>query len=173
MNVTRHLMRFRTRAVLVSVIGVPIAALCRAAPPTTQPGAGAPETRPAASNDLRDLLGVNPGMKRADLTKLPTMSLRGFVKREGQPPIALLEIAELNRDFLVQAGTEIPITVQGRVTAMGHSELTGLAAPNKPQAAPAPADNSQESQIILRVLKVSSDGVVVETGLQDQTITVR
>jgi hypothetical protein len=142
------------------------------APPAANPAES--ETRPAEAGDLRALLGVNPGLKRADIMRLPTMSLRGFIKPKGQPPMALLEIAELNRNFLVQAGTEIPVTVQGRVNPVGRSELTGLSGPNKTPAAPArPVDATEQSQIILKVVKVSSEGITVEAGLLDQTITVR
>src|SRR5580704_14327914 len=94
--------------------------------------------------DLRALIGVNPvGLKRAEVPRLPTMSLRGFVRPHGQQPLALLEMAELNRIFLVQVGTEIPITVAGRLSPVGRGELTGLA---KAPAAPVRATEGQ-SQI--------------------------
>jgi hypothetical protein len=132
------------------------------------------ESEPKApEEDLRNLIGVNPvGLKRVDVPRMPAMSLRGFIQPRGQPPLALLEIAEMNRVFLVKVGTEIPITVPGRVAPIGRAELSGLNAPNK-TAAPATRSTDGQSQIILKVLKVSSEGVTVEAGLLAQTIVIK
>ena len=125
--------------------------------------------------DLRALIGVNPGsVKRVDVPKLPAMTLRGFAQPRGQPSIALLEIAELNRIFLVHVGTEIPIMVQGRLNPLGHSELTGLSgAKSVDTQVRNGADPSGQSQIILKVLRVTGEGVTVEAGLLAQTIIIR
>ena len=138
-----------------------------AAKPTSESATRAPGA------DLRSLIGVNTGgLKRVEVpAKLPAMTLRGFLQPSGQPAIALLELAELNRIFVVQVGTEIPITIAGHVTAAGHGELTGLGGAVKAEA-PA-VDPSGQTQIILKVLKVSSEGVTVEAGLLAQTIVIR
>jgi hypothetical protein len=133
----------------------------------------ADEPKPSGGGDLRELIGVNPvGLKRVDVPRMPAMSLKGFVRMKGQEPMALLEIAELNRVFLVQVGTEIPITVAGRVAPVGRSELSGLAGASKAPAAQIRQSEGQ-SQIILKVLRVSGEGVTVEAGLLAQTIIIR
>ena len=134
---------------------------------------------PAGSNgigdDLRSLIGVNPGLKRAEIPRLPAMSLRGFVQPHGGPPQALLEISELNRVFLVQEGTEIPITVAGSISPVGRAELTGLGRQRLPAKAPTPQahDAQGQSQIILTVVKISNEGVTVKAGLMAQTMIIR
>ena len=148
------------------------------ADPAKTPGKDAPaenEPRPADGSDLRTLIGVNPvGLKRVEVPRMPAMSLRGFVKTSGQPPLALLEITDLNRVFLVKVGTEIPLTIAGRISPIGRNELTGLGGPGRTPAAPANAgDGREQSQIILKVLKVSGEGVTVEAGLLAQTIVIR
>jgi hypothetical protein len=153
----------------------------QAAPPTTAPSVapkGPVDAKPAATGSsdaesLKQLIGVNPsGLKRADLPKLPVMSLSGFVKPHDGPARALLQIADLNRTFLVEEGTEIPITVAGHISPIGRSELVGL---NQTAAPPAQSNNdaNTQSQIILKVVRVSDEGVTVEAGLIDQTIIVR
>jgi hypothetical protein len=103
---------------------------------------------------------------------LPAMSLRGFIQPRGRTPMALLEIKDLDRQFLVQAGTEIPITVSGRVTPIGRDELSGL--PGQAKATGTAITTSDiQSQIIMKVIKVSSEGVTIETGLMAQSIIVR
>lgn len=138
-------------------------------------GANGSQPQSADGADLRTLIGVNPhGLKRAEVPRLPPMTVRGFVQPHGQPPLALLEIGDSNRTFLVQIGTEIPITVVGRISPVGRSELTGLNAPGKslvPQVRT--ADGQEQSQVILKVIKVSGQGVTVEAGLLSQTIIVR
>jgi len=131
------------------------------------PSAPAPTS---GGDDLRSLIGVNPGLKRAEIPRLPAMSLRGFIQPHGGPPQALLEITELNRVFLVQEGTEIPITVAGRVSPVGRAELTGLGA-GKPAGSESGVD--AQSQIILTVVKVSGEGVTVKAGLMAQTLIIR
>jgi len=127
----------------------------------------------AGGEDLRSLLGVNPvGLKRVDIPRMPALALRGYVEPRGQVPQALLEIAELNRVFLIQVGTEIPITIPGRLSPVGHTELTGLNDAAKP-AADAARQGEGQSQIILKVLKITSQGVTVEAGLLGQTIIIR
>lgn len=140
--------------------------------PASDP-AKAPVPTPAAEvGDLRELIGVNPGIKLVEMPHMPVMSLRGFVQGRGQQPMALLEIKDMDRSFLVQAGTEIPIMVTGRVTPIGHDELGGLQNDGKAPAAPVTATDVQ-SQIILKVVKVSGEGVIIKTGLMAQTIVVR
>ena len=141
--------------------------------PVVKDGPKDSDTKPADGEDLRTLIGVNPvGLKRVDVPRMPAMTLRGFIQPRGQPPLALLEIAELNRVFLVKVGTEIPINVAGRVTPVGRGELSGLNTQNK-QNAPVARTNEGQSQIILKVLKVSGEGVTVEAGLLAQTIIIR
>jgi hypothetical protein len=134
-----------------------------------------PTAPPAVLSDvesLKELIGVSgPGFKGVDLPKLPAMSLSGFVLLPDNTARALLNIEDLNRTFLVQIGTKIPITVQGRVSPIGRSELTGLG--QSPSAA-APADTTNtQSQIILEVVDINDQGVTVKAGLIDQTIVVR
>jgi hypothetical protein len=144
-----------------------------AAVAATAPAADAAPASPAGGgDDLRALIGVNPGLKRAEIPRLPAMSLRGFVQPHGGPPQALLEISELNRVFLVQEGTEIPITVAGRVSPVGRAELTGLGAA-KTGGSDAAADAQGQSQIILTVVKISNEGVTVKAGLMAQTMIIR
>jgi len=127
---------------------------------------------PSEADSLKTLIGVNSsGVRPQDLPKLPAMSLCGFVQPRNGTAWALLRIEDLNRTFLVQQGTEIPVTVQGRVSPIGRSELVGL---GPSAAAPPPAqDNNAQSQIIFKVTRVSDEGVTVEAGLIDQTIVVR
>ena len=86
--------------------------------------------------------------------------------------MALLEIGELNRTFLVQVGTEIPITIAGRISPLGRSELTGLGGAIKASGIRANEGEGQ-SQIVLKVIKVTGEGVTVEAGLLAQTIIIR
>jgi hypothetical protein len=80
----------------------------------------------------------------------------------------------LNRVFLVQKGTEIPVMVQGRLSPLGRNELTGLAGSGDASSAAGRNDNANEqSQIILEVLKVTNEGVTVKAGLLAQTIIIR
>ena len=158
--------------------------------PATAPAAPSPSTIPTATqpvsvpvpsgadpqpgDDLRELIGVRSGLRRVDVQRVPAMSLRGFVQPHGMPPMALLEITDLKRVFLVQVGTEIPYTVSGKVYPLGRNELTGLAGvPSRAPAPPRPADEREQSQVILKVVKVSVEVVTVETGLMSQTIVVR
>jgi len=133
-----------------------------------------PETTAAggSGDDLRSLIGVNPGLKRAEIPRLPVMSVRGFIQQQGRPTLALLEISELNRVFLVAEGTKIPITVAGRVTPVGRAELTGLGTA-KPTGPETGTDAQSQSQIILTVEKVTSEGVTVNAGLLAQTMIIR
>ena len=129
------------------------------------------EPQPQAGTDLRSLIGVNAGgAKRTEGPRLPVMSLRGFVKPHGQSPLALIEIAEFNRTFLVQVGSEIPITIASRLLSAGREELTGLSGSSK--SGPARSADSQ-SQIILKVTKVNSEGVTVEAEQLGQVLIIR
>ena len=171
-------------ALLTALFALPLAAAepAEAPKPPADPPAPLAATPPAAaparqadSADLRTLIGVNPvGLKRVDIPRMPTMSLRGFVQPHGGLAVALLEIAELNRIFLVQVGTEIPILVPGRISPVGRAELTGLISPGKfPTTQPRSPEGKEQSQIVLKVLKVSNEGVLVEAGLLGQTIIIR
>lgn len=132
-----------------------------------------PEPSATGGSDLRALIGVNPvGLKRTEVPRLPAMTLRGFIQPQGHPASALLEISELNRVFVVQVGTEIPITVAGRINPVGRGELTGLNGAQRP-AQPQGNANDGQSQVILKVLKITSEGVTVEAGLLAQTIIIR
>jgi hypothetical protein len=141
--------------------------------PTTQPSfqpviAGGPSD----AEDLRQLIGVRgPGIAPVELPKLPAMSLRGFVKTADGSSFALLEVTDLNRVFLVKKGTEIPITVQGRISPIDQSELTGLGQSATP--AQQPDETNAQSQIILKIIEVSDEGVIVQAGLNNQTIVIR
>jgi len=140
--------------------------------PATSPPSRATDAQPA-KGDLRELIGVNPaGLKRVELPRIPTMTVRGYINANGRGPTALLEITELNRVFLVHEGTEIPIMVQGRITPLGRSELTGLVDQARP-ANSAGENAGEQSQIILTVLKVSNEGVTVKAGLNSQTLIIR
>ena len=148
--------------------------------PTTQesPPDTASTTVPATGEvgDLRDLIGINHDFTRVEMGNMPEMSMRGFIQ-PGNPaklPTALLEIKQMKRLFLVQEGTEIPVMVTGRVTPVARNELSGLHGDAKAAATPSPAsDSQQQSQIILKVVKVSAEGVIVKAGLQAQTIIIR
>ena len=138
------------------------------------------ETHPTTGKDLRDIIGIKTGeLSRVEVPRLPAMSLRGFVKPRNGSALALLEIAESSapnsaRTFLVKVGTEIPVTVSGSVAPIGRGELSGLnGAPNTPAQPPRPESSSEQSQIILHVIKVTAEGVIVEAGLLDRTITIR
>lgn len=87
--------------------------------------------------------------------------------------MALLQIGDAHKVYLVQKGTEISITVAGDVTPVGKNELTGLPGP-KGSDTPAEAapKGAQESLVILKVQKITNEGVILETGLA-QTLTVR
>jgi hypothetical protein len=140
-------------------------------PPATEPSLS-PD---AGSEDLRSLIGVNPtGLRHVDVPQVPSMALRGYIQ-QGNRAMALLELTDLKRIFLVQEGTEIPVTVSGTVTPTGHGELTGLddlSKPNDNQNNNAPAQQTQ-SQIILKVLRISDEGVTVTAGMERQTIIIR
>lgn len=143
-----------------------------AARPAPQPSAPPPATTEA--DDLRMAIGINPtGLRRVDVPRVPSMTMRGYVQPRGSEPMALLEITESNRIYLVQKGTQIPVTVTGKVSPIGHAELTGLSDAAKPAAAPSPADDKEQSQIILKVVGVSREGVTVETGTLAQTMVIR
>jgi hypothetical protein len=118
---------------------------------------------------------VNTGAKRVDVPRLPSMSLQGYIQAKGRPPAAVVEMKELNRVFVVRVGTEIPVTIPGRLTPLGRAELTGLAPPGSAGSQPVrPVVNSgEQTQVILKVTKISPDGVVVEAGLLAQTIFIR
>jgi hypothetical protein len=160
---------------LVIALRVTSKSFADGAPPAsaTQPAAQSPAMPPIG--DLRSLIGVNPeGMKRVDVPQIPNMALRGFVQRHGADPIALIELTDLKQLVLVHKGTEIPITVTGHVTPAGHSELPGLDdASRVPGAADAVGGPPEQSQIILKVIEVTEDGVTVTAGIERQTIFVR
>lgn len=150
--------------------------------PTTAPSQPEPRREDAVpvpttadAGDLRDLIGINHDFTRVEMGNMPEMSMRGYVQPADprKPPTALLEITQMKRLFLVQVGTEIPVMVTGRVTPVARNELSGLHEDVKPAAPPAPADSQQQSQIILKVVNVTAEGVVVKAGLQAQTIIVR
>ena len=133
-----------------------------------------PVPGPSDVGDLRDLIGITHDFARVEMGNMPEMSMRGFIqpKNPEKPAIALLEIKQLKRLFLVHEGTEIPVMVTGRVTPVARNELAGLGDTSK--AAPPPVnDAQQQSQIILRVVKVSAEGVTVKAGLMAQTIIIR
>jgi hypothetical protein len=142
----------------------------------TQPTADVSAPPAAGTSDadsLRQLIGVSPnGLQPVDLPKLPAMSLRGFINPQDGPPRALLQIDQINQTFLVEVGTEIPVTMQGRVSSRASQELVGL--PNSGGAPPPPPQNTDtQSQIILKVVHISAEGVTVRAGLIDQTIVIR
>jgi hypothetical protein len=141
--------------------------------PTTQASSQpAIAAGPSDAEDLRQLIGVRaPGIAPVELPKLPAMSLRGFVKTADDSAFALLEVTDLNRIFLVKKGTEIPITVQGRISPINQSELTGLGESATP--AQQPDEANAQSQIILKIIEVSDEGVIVQAGLNNQTIIIR
>jgi hypothetical protein len=144
----------------------------QAGPATQASSQPATAAGPSDAEDLRQLIGVRaPGIAPVELPKLPAMSLRGFVKTADDGTVALLEVTDLNRIFLVKEGTEIPITVQGRISPINQSELTGLGQSATP--APQPDESSAQSQIILKIIKVSDEGVIVQAGLNNQTIVIR
>ena len=105
------------------------------------------------------------------------MSVVGFVQPHDRPAITLLELADkrgsdVKRIYLVKVGTEIPVTISGRVTPIGHNELTGLSDAARPAPARPIDDANQETQIILTVTRVTQDGVTVKAGLLSKTIVV-
>jgi hypothetical protein len=141
----------------------------------------APGTDAAAqqnSTDLRTAIGVNPnGPKSVEVPKVPAMAVVGFVQPQNRPPMALLELADkqdsgLKRIYLVKVGTEIPVTVSGRISPVGRGELTGLSDAARPAAPVQRDDSGEETQIILTVTNVTQDGVTVKAGLLAKTIVV-
>ncbi len=126
---------------------------------------------------MRNLIGVNSGgLRPIETPHMPAMSVRGFIKPANGNATALLEIKELNRSFLVEVGTEIPVMVTGRVTPVGQAELTGLAGlagQGKPPPAPVAADSQEQSQIILKVTKVTKEGVTIQTNVLSQSLIIR
>lgn len=132
-------------------------------------------SRPAEpAEDLRALIGVQlSGRRHVEVPKLPPISVQGYVHADGGDPMALLQIGDAHKVYLVQKGTEISITVAGDVTPVGKNELTGLPGP-KGSDTPAEAapKGAQESLVILKVQKITNEGVILETGLA-QTLTVR
>jgi hypothetical protein len=164
-------------AMLFSVAGVLLAQTAPSAGAPADaaglpPVSTAPSTVQSEAESLKQLIGVNSsGLRGVELPKLPAMSLSGFALLGDGSARALLEITDLNRTFLVRIGTKIPITVPGRVSPIGRSELVGL---GQAVSAAAPADsNNVQSQIILEVIDISPEGVTVKAGLIDQTIIVR
>ncbi|MGA3066878.1 MAG: hypothetical protein ABSF29_08540 [Tepidisphaeraceae bacterium] len=158
---------------------LPSVAAAPADPSDQQPGPATPASSqpataagPSDAEDLRQLIGVRaPGIAPVELPKLPSMSLRGFVRTADDSACALLEVTDLNRIFLVKKGTEIPITVEGRLSPINQSELTGLGQSATP--APQPDEANTQTQIILKIINVSDEGVIVQAGLNDQTIVIR
>ena len=148
-------------------------------PPANANGAqtGDPTTQQSAE-DLRTAIGVNPnGPKAVEVPEVPEMSVVGFVQPHDRPAMALLELADkrgsdVKRIYLVKVGTEIPVTISGRVTPIGHNELTGLSDAARPAPARSTDDANQETQIILTVTRVTQDGVTVKAGLLSKTIVV-
>jgi hypothetical protein len=142
---------------------------------------GAPTADPTtqqSSEDLRTAIGVNPnGPKAVDVPEVPEMSVVGFVQPHDRQAMALLELADkrgsdLKRIYLVKVGTEIPVTISGHVTPIGHNELTGLSDAARPAPVRSDNDSGQETQIILTVTRVTPDGVTVKAGLLSKTIVV-
>jgi hypothetical protein len=141
--------------------------------PATQPSSQLPiAPGPSDTDDLRQLIGVHaPGIAPVELPKLPVMSLHGYIKAAGDNSYALLEVVDLNRIFIVKEGTEIPITVQGRISPINQSELTGLGQSSTPTNNP--DTTAGQSLIILKIIKVSEEGVLVQAGLSNQTIIIK
>jgi hypothetical protein len=139
---------------------------------------GSDATTQPTGEDLRTAIGVNPnGPKAVDVPEVPEMSVVGFVQPHDRPAMALLELADkrgsdLKRIYLVKVGTEIPVTISGRVNPVGHNELTGLSDAARPAPIRSDDDSGQETQIILTVTKVTQDGVTVKAGLLSKTIVV-
>ena len=118
---------------------------------------------PAAKPD-RDRLkrlafgnGGGTGVQKVEPPQLPTMSLRGFIRSDGRPPAALLEIKDVGR-WVVREGDRIPVMVAGAATV---------------DAKGARVEGRGQTQIILLVKSVSAEGVVLETGVLAQTLVVR
>lgn len=134
----------------------------------------APSQAVGSVGDLRTLLGVQlSGHRHVEVPKLPPISVQGYVHADGGEQMALLQIGDARRVYLVKKNTEIPITVAGNVTPVGKNELTGLPGP---KGSDIPADaapkGAQESVVILKVLQITTGGVILETGLAE-TLTVR
>lgn len=124
--------------------------------------------------DLRALIGVQlSGRRHVEVPKLPSISVQGYVHADGLEPMVLLQIGDGHKVYLVQRGTEIPIIVAGDVTPVGRNELTGLPG-SKGTDTPAEATSkgAQESVVILKVQRITKEGVILDTGLA-QTLTVR
>jgi hypothetical protein len=199
----RRLQIARRRTLALSgicAVSLNAAVLCvcvRADEPTTAPSTGEPTIvqvpgadssaapggdtlAPQNPQDLRTEIGVNPNGPRAvEVPKVPEMAVVGFVKPHDKPAMALLEISEkqdetTKRIYLVRVGTEIPVTITGHVSPVGHGELTGLSDAARPSAPEnTGGDNAgDETQIILTVTKVTQDGVTVKAGLLSKTIEV-
>jgi hypothetical protein len=140
--------------------------------PTTAPSPTQESTGP---EDLRSLIGVNPtGLRHVDVPQIPDMTVCGYIEQGGKA-MALLEITDDKRIYLVQEGTEIPVTVAGTITPTGHGELSGLDDLSKSDNNQNPNSSPQQTQtqIILKVLKISDEGVTVTAGMERQTIIIR
>jgi hypothetical protein len=144
-------------------------------PEAVQGADAAAQQNPA---DLRTAIGVNPnGPKLVEVPKVPAMSVVGYVQPHNRPPMALLELADkqdaaLKHIYLVKVGTEIPVTISGRIFPVGRGELTGLSDAARPSAPVQRDDAGEETQIILTVTNVTQDGVTVKAGLLAKTIVV-
>jgi hypothetical protein len=97
--------------------------------------------------------------QKVEPPQLPAMHLRGFLRTDGRPPAALLDIKEAGR-YVVREGDRIPVMVNTVRTTAADGKAPRVEARG-------------QTQILLVIKKISSDGVVIETGVLAQTIVIR
>jgi hypothetical protein len=105
--------------------------------------------------------GAGAGVQKVEPPQLPVMSLRGYIRSNGRPPAALLEIKDVGR-YVVREGDHIPVMVNMVYSPAGP-----------PDAKAARPETRGTRQILLLVKSVSAEGVVLETGVLAQTLVIR
>jgi hypothetical protein len=144
--------------------------------------AGGNGAAPDEGGSLRDrILGpVGGGPPRVEVVRLPEMSMKGYLEVVGRNPVALLQIQGIAQPVRVRKGDLIPVVVVGRIVSANplpaRPPVSGGGASGREtpaSVAPGSPAAGEQTQVYLKVLEVTAEGVTVEAELLSQRLMIR